>query len=181
MTAMAPEAAATRARRAAGNGHTPQVKPLPSPQPAAPSRPRQRSRSYRTDSGFGITPPRGQAHRSNSQGVILAEFVAAIILTAATPIATNKQAGLSPYAATDVAQLAALTLLYLVLALVSVGGSNAGRVAAWFGGLVLIGVGLGEAASIAKTLDIFGSPAGNAGVAEGSAGPLINPSTGTGG
>jgi hypothetical protein len=48
-------------------------------------------------------------------------------------------------------------------------------------------VGLGEATTIAKTLDLFGSPAGNAGpaagtgVAEGSAGPLINPSTGTGG
>jgi hypothetical protein len=89
--------------------------------------------------------------------VILAEFVAAIILTAATPIATNKQAGLSPYAATDVAQLAGLTLVYLILALVSVGNSSAGRIAAWFGGLILLGVGLGEAATIAKTLNIFGS------------------------
>jgi hypothetical protein len=163
MTAMAAEAIPARA----GAGAARDIRPLPAPEPRQPpARPPDRR------SGVGISPPHGRIHRANYQGVILAEFVAAIILTAATPIASNKKAGLSPYAATDVAQLAALTLLYLILALVSVGGSSAGRIAAWFGGLVLIGVGLGEAATIAKTLDIFGSPAGNAGVASGSAGPL---------
>ena len=102
----------------------------------------------------------GKAHRGSYQPVILAEFVAAILLTAATPMATGKKAGLSPYAATDVAQLGALTVLYLILALASTGGSTAGRISAWIGGLVLLTVGLGEATTIAKTLDIFGSPAG---------------------
>jgi hypothetical protein len=155
MSVMAPEAAPARARlgrRAASNGHTPQPRPLPPPRP----QPARSGRSYQ-GGGVRLTPPSGKAHRGNYQGVILAEFVAAIILTAATPIATNKQAGLSPYAATDVAQLAGLTLVYLILALVSVGNSSAGRIAAWFGGLILLGVGLGEAATIAKTLNIFGS------------------------
>lgn len=124
-------------------------------------------------------PQLSRTHRGNYQGVILAEFVAAIILTAATPISTGKnKAGLSPYASSDVAQLAALTLVYLILALLSMGGHGAGKFAAWFGGLILLGVGLGEASTIAKTLNLFGGGSGpglaQSGLAEGSAGQ-INP------
>jgi hypothetical protein len=104
---------------------------------------------------------RAQATRSsgrdNYQPIILAEFVAAIILTALTPMASKKNPdGLSPYSGRDAIQLLALTLVYLILALVSVGGRGAGRLSAWFGGLILLTVGLGEATTIAKTLDIFG-------------------------
>jgi hypothetical protein len=100
--------------------------------------------------------------RSNYQPVILAEFVTAIILVAATPFASSKdKTGLSPYGGQDVVRFAALILVYLILALMSVGGRGGGRVAAWFGGLILIGVGLSEAANIAKVLNVFGaSPAG---------------------
>jgi hypothetical protein len=80
---------------------------------------------------------------------------------ALTPIAANKQeqtksGGLSPYAGQDMIKLAALTLVYLILALLSV-RPGPGRFAAWFGGLVLLAVGLNEAAHLAQVLDIFGT------------------------
>jgi hypothetical protein len=92
------------------------------------------------------------------QNVILAEFVLAVLLVAATPLAKKDSAGsgLSPYAATDLMQLVAITVTYFALALVSSANSGAARFAAWFGGLILIAVGLGEAARLAKLLDVFG-------------------------
>lgn len=118
--------------------------------------------------------PSTKIPRGNYQAAILAEFVAAIVLTAATPIAAKRnQGGLSPYTAGDMAQLAALTIFYFILALISTGGGTAARLSAWFGGLVLIAVGLTEATTIAKTLNVFGTsvnptPA-SGGVASGTA------------
>jgi hypothetical protein len=40
----------------------------------------------------------------------------------------------------------------------SVANAKWGRIGAWFGGLILLTVGLGEGASVAKVLDIFGNP-----------------------
>jgi len=104
--------------------------------------------------------PRSRATSGNYQGVILAEFVAAVVLVALTPIAANKKqqtqsGGLSPYAGQDMIKLAAITVVYLILALLSV-RPGPGRFAAWFGGLVLLAVGLNEAAHLAQVLDIFG-------------------------
>ena len=88
--------------------------------------------------------------------MILVEFVAAILLTAMTPVATKKdQQGLSPYAGSDIVKLGAITLVYLILAMISVGGQQAGRVAAWLGGLVLLTDGLYEASNIARDLQVF--------------------------
>lgn len=160
------------------------------------ARPQRRIRADITDAPRRPTPaartiqraaPTTPIHRSNYQAVILAEFVAAIVLTAATPIAKKKSTtgGLSPYVAGDMVQIAAITILYFILALVSVGGGSAARFSAWFGGLILLAVGLTEATTIAKTLDVFGTsvapPNAGTGVAEGSAGPLLpqtNPTVG---
>lgn len=88
--------------------------------------------------------------------MILVEFVAAILLTAMTPVATKKDAqGLSPYAGSDIVKLGAITLVYLILAMISVGGREAGRLAAWLGGLVLLTDGLYEASNIARDLQVF--------------------------
>jgi hypothetical protein len=123
---------------------------------------RQRQRTFRR------AVPSQKVHRGNYQAVVLAEFVAAILLVAAAPIATKqtqspgKSGGtspLSPYGATEMVQLGALTIAYLILALLSVGGQTTARFSAWFGGLLLLGVGLAEAASIAKTIDVFGTAA----------------------
>ena len=90
------------------------------------------------------------------QGAILGEFVAAVLLVAATPFAKKDQPGISPYVATDVMQLVAITVVYLVLALLSGVNRGAARFSAWFGLLLLLGIGLGEAARLAKLLDVFG-------------------------
>lgn len=168
-----PPPAARQTRPATPSGPKP-VKPIRADVTDAPRRPSPAARRVRQ------AIPTEKAHRGSYQPVILAEFVAAIVLTAATPIASNKnQAGLSPYVASDVAQLAGLTILYLVLALVSTGGSTAGRLSAWFGGLILLGVGLGEASTIAKTLNIFGSPAGAPATAPTATAPVAAPATTT--
>jgi hypothetical protein len=99
----------------------------------------------------------GNPEFSGYQGVILAEFVAAELLVAITPIATKRgQQGLSPYLPRDMTKLLAIGLLYFLLQLLAVGGRGPGRFGAWFGGLVLLSVGMNEAANIVKDLDIFG-------------------------
>lgn len=91
------------------------------------------------------------------QAVILAEFVVAELLVAATPIATRKnKPGLSPYVSRDMTKLLAIGLTFFLLELLAVGGPGAGRLGAWLGGLILLTVGLNEAANIAKDLEIFG-------------------------
>jgi len=100
--------------------------------------------------------------------VILAEFIAAVLLVAAAPVATRKeQTGISPYEGQDMIKLGAITVLYLILALVSTGGREAGRFAAWFGGLILLTVGLAEGANLARELDLVGAVAGKAKTAAG--------------
>jgi hypothetical protein len=88
--------------------------------------------------------------------VILAEFVAAELLVALTPIATRpNQPGLSPYVPRDMTKLLAIGLSYFLLQLISTTGRGAGRFGAWFGALILLAVGLNEAASVSKVLNLF--------------------------
>jgi hypothetical protein len=109
----------------------------------------------------------------NYQPVILMEFIGAILLTAVTPIATKTEAdGLSPYAGKDMVKLGAITVLYLILAAVSVTGQTAGRIAMWLGGLILLTDGLYEASNIVTDLDLFAgirTAASNAASSTGSA------------
>lgn len=78
------------------------------------------------------------------QSVILAEFVIAVVVIAGLPLATGgspaaqAKGGISPYDTGDLKQLVAVGGVYFILALISSG--NRGRLAAWFGGLVLIGL-----------------------------------------
>lgn len=158
-------------RRAAAG---PPTRPLPAPRPSRPApragrpptspastRPRPRQRSL-LDEGRRRAPTT-RIHRTNYQPVILAEFVAAVLLVAISPIGSKKNPkGLSPYAGQDMIKIGAVTAVYFVLALISSTGQEPGRWAAWFGGLILLAVGVNEAATVAKTLDlagIGGSPA----------------------
>ena len=75
------------------------------------------------------------------QGAILAEFLIAALIVAFAPIATgpkDDKGGPSPYRVGDLAQLAALGIVYFLLAVWS--GTGKGRMAAWFGFLILLGV-----------------------------------------
>jgi hypothetical protein len=94
---------------------------------------------------------------SNYQGIILAEFVVAELLVAATPISTRKNTpGLSPYVPRDMTKLLSIGLVYFLLELLAVGNRGAGRIGAWLGALILLTVGLNEAANIATDLDVLG-------------------------
>lgn len=76
------------------------------------------------------------------QGVIVAEFVAAVFILAVVPVAeggspnAKTKGSISPYDVTDLRQMVAVGMLYFILALLSSG--NSGRLSAWFGGLVLV-------------------------------------------
>lgn len=137
----------------AGAGGSAGPQPGPSPTSSAP-----RSRSAGSSKGKGKGSVFGSFGRAqaapsyhNYQAIILAEFVAAEILVAATPMATREnQPGISPYVSRDLVQLMAIGLVYFVLEMVAVGGRGAGRISAWLGALILLTVGLSEAASIAK-------------------------------
>jgi len=85
---------------------------------------------------------------------VAAEFVAASVLVALTPIASRKAAPgasgkLSPYVPGDLIQLVAIGVVYLILEGLAAGPRGAARFAAWFGFLILLGVGLFEATRLA--------------------------------
>jgi hypothetical protein len=150
------------------------ARPLPNPpQRQSSSRPSS-TRQSSTRSGSGESrnrsrqrspldrarraAPTDKVTRTNYQPVILAEFVAAILLVALSPVASKSNPdGLSPYAGKDMMKLGAVTGLYFVLALISTGGATAGRFAAWFGGLILLTVGLSETAHLASVFDLGGN------------------------
>lgn len=115
------------------------------------------------------------------QGVILAEFLVAALIVALAPLARGKAAqdkttGPSPYGVDDVKQLAGIGAVYFVLALLSSG--KYGRFSAYFGGLVLVAIGLAQTTSggLPAIFGIFqpssksagSSDAGGVGIAEGA-------------
>lgn len=121
----------------------------------------------------GTRPKFGEQLGSNSyQTAILSEFLAAVILVAATPFASSKNPDtVSPYEGSDVLKLTALTMVYLILALISSASRGAGRFAALFGLLVLLTVGLNEAANLVAAFDLFaGVPGTIPGTGPGSGG-----------
>jgi len=116
-------------------------------------------------------PKGGRVPSGNYQPVILAEFVACILLTAVTPFASGKASeGVSPYAGADMVKLGAITVTYMILGFVSVSGQRAARLAAWLGGLILLADGLYEASNLAKDLQVLSAGlSGYAAAASGTA------------
>jgi hypothetical protein len=96
------------------------------------------------------------------QPVILAEFLAAVVIVTLTPIATGgspaaqAKTSLSPYDTGDLRQLVAVGAVYFVLALISSG--NSGRLAAWLGGLMLIGLAMSKLGHMNLTALVTPSP-----------------------
>jgi hypothetical protein len=93
------------------------------------------------------------------QGVILAEYLVAILLVVMSPIATGGSPAAkaknspSPYEVGDLKQLVAVSAVFFILALLSSG--DRGRLAAWLGGLILIAVGMSKAGQ-AQLSAVFG-------------------------
>ena len=150
------------------------VVPAPSARqrPAAAQRqPQQRGRgdsgkSRKKDRGElarritgAATRPGGELH--NYQAIIAAEFVAAELLVALTPIASRKagpsasSGKLSPYVPGDLIELVAIGIVYLILEGLAAGPRGLARFSAWFGFLLLLGVGLYEASRIAAVFKML--------------------------
>jgi hypothetical protein len=92
--------------------------------------------------------------------VILAEWAIGALLIVAIPFGKPNQTGVSPYAGKDLVQLGTYTILFWILAIMAATGRTQARFAAWFGGLILLAVGLAEAASIASLVTTWlGAPA----------------------
>jgi hypothetical protein len=97
------------------------------------------------------------------QPVVLAEFVVAVVIVATGPIAkggspeAQAKGSPSPYSVNTLKQLVAIGGVYFVLAILA-SSRRAGRYAAWFGGLVLVVLGLAELASgeLSAVFGIFG-------------------------
>ena len=94
---------------------------------------------------------------TNYERVIVAEFVVVVLLVAVAPFTRKNRDGLSPYYGQDLVQLVAIMAAYFILGLIAQGGHGAARIAAWFGGLLALGIGLGEAAYLAKVFDLLGA------------------------
>jgi hypothetical protein len=92
--------------------------------------------------GLGGGRSGGMGGGRTYQGAILAEFLVAVVVVAFLPLASGPadgKKGPSPYRVTDVTQLVAIGAAYFILALFS-SGERSGRIVAWFGGLLLLGI-----------------------------------------
>ena len=115
--------------------------------------PRRRPARARSQRTYTYTPPEGSSRSSGGgfggQGAILAEFLIAVLVVAFLPLAAGPpedgKAGPSPYRVNDITQLASIGVVYFLLALLAQGGH--GRMAGWFGGLILLGIGFKKLAS----------------------------------
>lgn len=187
-TATASSSAAPRAASTPGARGKPGPTGPAGPQGSGSKRQSQGSKSKgKSGSQGGIKPKTGgKGFGGNAQPAILVEFVLAILLTAFTPFATSKNPqGLSPYTGSDILKLGALTLVYFILSLTSALGKNGAKFSAMFGLLILLGVGLNEAANLAAAFNLLAgvpgtSPGGGSGMS-GSGGGSTTGSEGSGG
>ena len=93
---------------------------------------------------------------SNYKAVILGELLLAVIVVTITPLSRKNKGQVSPFGGQDLIQFAALLAVYLILAIIAGTNDKAARLAAWFGGLILLSIGLAETSALVNTLAIFG-------------------------
>ncbi len=127
-------------------------------------RPKKRGGAFK-----GLNAPKGR----NYQPIILAEFLVAILVVAVVPVAkggspdAKAKNSPSPYSVGDVKQMVGIGGTYFVLALFS-GSRKWGRMAAWFGALVLAALGLVQTkgGGITALFSIFGPGSGQSQVGQ---------------
>lgn len=120
---------------------TPQGRAATRALPSGVARNRRRTKQAATTAGRKVT--------GNYHGAVFAEWLAAVLLVGLLPFARPNKTGVSPYSGKDMVQLFWITLLYLILAILAVPGKTTAKFASMFGLLVLLAVGLSEAANIA--------------------------------
>ena len=102
------------------------------------------------------------------QGIILAEYLTAILLVTFGPLASGGSPAAkaknspSPYDVNDMKQLVAISAVYFILALLSSG--KRGRFAAWFGGLMLLAIGVSKTGQghLSAVVNVIGTQPGDA-------------------
>jgi hypothetical protein len=150
------------APRATTSSQARQRQATPRQQPTVQQRRQERLKGGAKRAGRGALKARLPGSHSY-QPVILAEFIVAVLIVATGPIAkggtpeAQTKGSPSPYSTNTLKQLIAIGGVYFVLALVAA-SQRAGRMAAWFGGLVLVALGLAELAAgdLSAVFKIFG-------------------------
>jgi hypothetical protein len=170
---------------------------------APPARPGGRGRGGRIPlpstfgqgggSGRRAGPRAGRAGRSVSraklpgshsyQPVILAEFVVAIVVVGVSPLAgggtstSQAKGSASPYDTNTLKQLIAIGAAYFILALFGA-SERMGRYAAWFGALVLVGLGIAQYLNgdLQGVFKLLSGGTGGSAASSGSSAPATNPS-----
>jgi hypothetical protein len=119
------------------------TRPRATPPPAASTPGTSRRPAVQPVIGVGGRGGGSMGGGRNYQGVILAEFLVAVVVVAFLPLASGAppdgKQGPSPYRVNDMIQLVAIGAVYFILALFS-SGERSGRVVAWFGGLLTLGI-----------------------------------------
>jgi hypothetical protein len=161
-------AAATGPARAGGGARgarTPPVAPRRErkggKKPAGKQRQRQFSQAAKK-TGRGALKARLPGSHSY-QPVVMAEFLVAVVVVAVSPLAkggtqtAQAKGSPSPYDTNTLKQLVAIGGAYFVLALLA-SSRRAGRISAWFGALILLGLGFTQLANgdLTALFKIFG-------------------------
>jgi len=119
--------------------------------------------------------PKGSLPSKTYHRIVLAEFVACIVLVGASPVLTPRTTAKGNTAVVDttvsfagpLVRLTAVCIVFFVLALMAA-GPRTGKIAAAFGGLVLLGTALNATDMFTAVAHAFG-PAKAAGSAAGAA------------
>ena len=188
------KAAAGQGKAAAGKGQTGGGKAgpgsrSPGPAPARPRPARQRGATGRQGQGRHRAPgppsmppegagPQPTLPRGRYRRIVLAEFLAVVLLIGVGPMVKPRPAGQTPEQSGNAADLAAplvrLTAacaLFFILALAA-SGPRSGRLAAGFGGLVLAGTLLNATTTLQGLTLVFTGP-GTTG-SESTQGPTVD-------
>jgi hypothetical protein len=166
-------AAATGSARAGGGARGARVYPAAPRRQKQGTEPRggqQRERQHtmkRSRRGRGALKARLPGSHSY-QPVVMAEFLVAVVVVAVSPLAkggtqtAQAKGSPSPYDTNTLKQLVAIGGAYFVLALLAA-SRRAGRFAAWFGALILLGLGFTQLANgdLTALFKIFAPGAGS--------------------
>jgi hypothetical protein len=132
------------------------------PQGAPGSRAARARSSYARQASYVASNASLVPGNRNYQGIILAEYVTALIIMLVAPLAGGNAgtSGASPYTVADLKRIVAASAVYFFTALAS--GGNRGKYAAMFGGLMLLAIliAAANAGALNDFFTVLGAPTG---------------------
>lgn len=152
--------------------------------PKAPPAPKSDGGGGKKDSGKGSGPlgRLGSMLPADTSKLVLAEFVACMVILALSPLSSGGTNDLTKKGSVDMMLKAtALSFIFFILALVAAGGQTASKIAATFGGVITLGYLVSNGDVFGQIAKLFGGaregvagPAKTGGAIEGIAGPVIS-------